>query len=186
MTKTATPTAPRSALGSTARRHWRLITAILILVGAAITVITIAVHSDKPDRQLPPTRAREYTNFQACLLTGEQGPTDPLVQPIWAGLQEASQQTHAKVSYLAVAGPNTVGNTLPYLTTLIQRQCNLILAAGTTQTDAIKQIAQQHPQTQFAITGTSNKTPNITTIPTGRDDETRTAISDLIQKLTKG
>jgi hypothetical protein len=50
--------------------------------------------------------------------------------PVWAGMQDASLATHAKVQYLQVTGEATVGNALPYLATLVQRRYAVVFGAG--------------------------------------------------------
>jgi hypothetical protein len=64
---------------------------------------------------------------------GERGLTDTSAGPVWAGLQDASLATHAKVQYLAITGPQTVDNGVPFLNTLAQTGCNLIFAAATSR-----------------------------------------------------
>jgi basic membrane lipoprotein Med (substrate-binding protein (PBP1-ABC) superfamily) len=169
-------TATRPRVARTRRFWW--ITGITLVVAISVGIAVWSHHG----RQLPPTRARAYQDFQACLLTGDHGVTDPAAQPLWAAMQDASLKTHAKVSYLAVTGPPSLGNALPYATTLIQRQCNIIIALGDPQTEAITQTAPQHPEKQFiTIGGTTHD--NITAIPTTPATTTRADLTKLIEHL---
>jgi hypothetical protein len=49
-------------------------------------------------RSLPPSRARVYENVDACLLTGARGVADPAVAQVWAGMEDASRATTARMS----------------------------------------------------------------------------------------
>ena len=92
----------------TVRQRWWL-------AGGAAFVLVVALTwalwpASEPD---PPPRAREYLDYTACLLTGDRGIADPQAAPVWAGLQDASLATRAKVQYLAVTGPQTAENGVP-------------------------------------------------------------------------
>jgi hypothetical protein len=112
----------------------------------------------------PPARARSYTDFQACLLTGERGLADPVAAPLWAGMEQASLVTHAKVSYLAAAGPQTMDNALSFLGSLLVRHCGLVLAAGQAERDAVAERARQYPSVKFAVVGGVPAAPNMTVL----------------------
>ena len=100
-------------------------------------------------------RARAYTNYRACLLTGGRGVNDPVAAPAWAGMQRASQATHAKVSYLAVSGPQTKANATTYLGSLVVQQCDVIIAAGAAEQAAVITDAGQFRTVRFAVLSTS-------------------------------
>jgi basic membrane lipoprotein Med (substrate-binding protein (PBP1-ABC) superfamily) len=95
--------------------------------------------------------ARQYSDFQACLLTGERGLADPAAAPLWAGMEQASLVTHARVSYLAVAGPQTAANALPVLGSLLVQHCGLVLAAGQAEREAVAERAREYPSVKFAV-----------------------------------
>jgi hypothetical protein len=69
----------------------------------------------------PPTRAREYIAFTACLLTGPDGLTDATAHQVWSGMQTESSATRAQVTYLSAAAgqAETVGSVTPFANTLI-------------------------------------------------------------------
>jgi basic membrane lipoprotein Med (substrate-binding protein (PBP1-ABC) superfamily) len=112
----------------------------------------------------PAARARLYTDFQACLLTSERGLADPAAAPVWAGMEQASLVTHAKVSYLAVAGPQTMDNALPFLGSLLVRHCGLVLAAGQAEREAVTERAREYPLVKFAVVGGVSAAPNMTVL----------------------
>ena len=107
---------------------------------------------------------RSYSNFQACLLTSEKGLADPAATPLWAGMEQASLATRAKVSYLAVMGPQTTGNALPFLGALLARHCGVVLAAGQPERDAVAQRARGYPSVKFAVVGGISTAPNVTVL----------------------
>ena len=137
-------------------------------VGALVagTAVTLLIVGGTPEQPAP--RAREYTAKQACLLTDAKGVNSAPAASVWAGMEDASLATHAKVMYLPSTGPDTVGNTIPYANTLLQRHCNVILAVGQVQTAAVSQIARSKPSAQFVIVGPGNGVTkeNVTTLPT--------------------
>lgn len=112
-----------------------------------------------PGQQEEPPRARQYLEFTACLLTGERGTAEPAAAPVWAGLQEASLSTRAKVQYLAVTGPQTVENAVPFLNSLAQTGCNLIFAAGDVPVAAVEQAAATFPSARFFPVGSAVGVP---------------------------
>jgi hypothetical protein len=167
-------------LGETATRHrWWFMGVGVVIVGVVLLVV---LWPSAPARTLPPTRARQYTAFDACLLTGSQGLADPAVRPVWAGMQDASLATKAKVSYLAVAGPQTTGNAVPYANTLLQRRCSLVIGVGQPQVDAVTSTARSHPKNRFAVVG-GNGSANVTALPTGSANAMRSAIATMIKDL---
>lgn len=145
------------------RGFWFLVgSACVVLAGLAVGLTLVFVGGSTSTA--PIARARSYTNFQACLLTGERGLADPASTPLWAGMQQASLATHAKVSYLAVMGPQTRDNALPFLGSLLIRHCQVVLAAGQPERDAIAQRASKYPSVKFAVVGGTSTAPNITVL----------------------
>lgn len=98
-------------------------------------------------------------------------------------MQDASTATRAKVSYLAVTGPETTGNAVPYVNTLLQRQCSLVIAVGQPQVAALEQVAPNHPDIHFAALGNQFATTNITTVPSTPAGAARSSIATLIEHL---
>lgn len=132
---------------TSSRTRWAVGTAGALVIAAAIAALLI--NSRTPGQ--PAVRARQYTAHQACLLTDAHGITTPQAAAVWAGMEDASLATHAKVIYLQTAGPATVGNTIPYANTLIQRHCDMILATGDPQTAALAHIAHTAPGIRFVL-----------------------------------
>lgn len=148
--------------------------AVIALVAGLIWAFTGA-------SSVPAARARSYTNFQACLLTGERGLADPAAAPVWAGMEQASLATHAKVSYLAVMGPQTKGNALPFLGSLLARHCGVVLTAGKAERDAAAEQARQYPSVKFAVVGGISTAPNITVL-SGNTVEIRDGAANTVSR----
>jgi basic membrane lipoprotein Med (substrate-binding protein (PBP1-ABC) superfamily) len=179
VTATRTKPDPRTTPTELITRHrWWLVGGGCLIVAVVLLVI---LWPSTTTRALPPTRARHYTAFQACLLTDGQGLADPNVQAVWSGMQDASLATHAKVSYLAVAGPQTEGNAEPYANTLVQRQCSLIIAVGQSQVAAVESVARTHPRSRFAVAG-GHAASNVTVLDADRQ---RTSVDSLIEGLAR-
>lgn len=98
-------------------------------------------------------RARVYSSYQACLLTGGSGITSGPAAQAWAGMEDASAQTRAKVSYLAVSGPATAGNAGTFLGSLLVRKCGVIVAAGSAEQAAVLTEAPKFPAVRFVLAG---------------------------------
>jgi basic membrane lipoprotein Med (substrate-binding protein (PBP1-ABC) superfamily) len=96
-------------------------------------------------------RVRQYTNVRACMLTGADGVADSVAAAAWAGMQGASASSRAMVSYLPVTGPGGKATALPYLASLVQRQCGVIVAVGPAQVAAATSQAARYRQVHFIV-----------------------------------
>ena len=141
---------------SRVRRYWWVGAAVVVAAGIVLGVMLSRISHSA--RALPPPRARVYSAFDACLLTDSGGVTGAQAAPVWAGMQAASLKTSGKVSYLAVAGPDTPANAVSYVNTLVQRRCDLVLAVGPSEASAARDQAAVFPKTAFVVvdSGKSN------------------------------
>lgn len=96
-------------------------------------------------------RVRQYTNVRACMLTGSDGVADSVAAAAWAGMQGASGPSRAMVSYLPVAGPGSESTAVPYLASLVQRQCSVIVAVGKAQVAAATSQAGRYRRIHFIV-----------------------------------
>lgn len=153
-------------------RTWRLLGGGIAVAGvvAGVVVALTGTGASSQTRPLPPTRARAYDARQACLLTGARGLADPAAAPVWAGMQDASAATHAKVSYLAVPEEQTPANAAPYLATLAARDCTVVVAVGAAPAGAVSATAPRFPRIQFVVAGGAPGAagPNVTEVTGGR------------------
>ncbi|NUS09890.1 MAG: BMP family ABC transporter substrate-binding protein [Streptomyces sp.] len=160
-------------------RWWVLGAGALLAAGVVVVAVVVAVTGPSQARKLPPTRARAYTEQQACLLTGGKGIADPAAAPVWAGMQDASARTRAKVTYLAMAGDQSVGAAGPYLTTLAGRKCGAVLTVGAAPDGAVAAIGPKYPGTRFLVVGASaggRPAANVTVVP-----DTRAAVEAAVE-----
>ena len=135
---------------------WAGVSAVVLAIGIAWLVW--------PDKPAPAPRARPYLAYTACLLTDGQGLAGKTAAPVWAGMQDVSLATHVKVQYLQVTGEETVGNALPYLASLLQRQCAVVFAVGPAQVAAVAADAPRYPQVRFVVVDGSGSGGNVTTV----------------------
>ncbi|MFF7198687.1 hypothetical protein ACFZAM_33890 [Streptomyces sp. NPDC008079] len=174
-----------------AHRLWILLAgAAAVAVAATVTALVLTSSGPGKERALPPARARTYTDQQACLLTGERGLADPAAAPVWAGMRDASAGTHAKVSYLAMAGEQSAAAAGPYLATLADRKCTVVLTVGAGPDGAVPAAGPKFPGTRFVVvgekavgekaggTGGTADAPgaNVTAVPGGSAASTRKAV----------
>lgn len=124
---------------------------VAVLAGVLGAVVTLLVGGGSPGA--PAARARVYSSFRACLLTGAGGIADPRAAPVWAGMEDASLRTRAMVSYLAVTGPATEGNAVSFLNSLVLRHCDVIVASGAAQRAAVLAEAVRFGGVRFVLAG---------------------------------
>jgi hypothetical protein len=134
-------------------------------------------------RDLPPARARVYSDATACLLTGSSGVSEQHAAAVWSGMESASVRTRTKVSYLEVSGDDSVANAVPYVNTLVQRRCGLIIAVGASEVGAVEQRASSFPAVRFAVVG-SGSSPNVTVIAAGGTEAVSGAADRLVATIT--
>jgi basic membrane lipoprotein Med (substrate-binding protein (PBP1-ABC) superfamily) len=149
-----------------------------ILAGVALVVaggVTLGVVLSQP----PAPRARQYLAFTACLLTDAHGLAGPQAAPAWAGMQDASLATHAKVEYLPVASGPTMADAAPFLASLAARQCKVVVAAGPAQAAAVAASARRYPAIRFAVVGGEATGANVTDV-TGSASAVRSAVASLV------
>jgi hypothetical protein len=70
-------------------------------------------------------------------------------------MQDASARTHAKVTYLAMAGEQSTGAAGPYLATLAGRHCTVVLTVGAAPDGAVAAAGPKYPGTRFVVVGAS-------------------------------
>jgi basic membrane lipoprotein Med (substrate-binding protein (PBP1-ABC) superfamily) len=139
--------------------RWRVVVAV-----SAAAVFAGLVWTVWPSRPaVPEPRARQYLDYRACLLTDGQGVIGGAAA-VWGGLQDASAATRAKVQYLAVAGAQTAANALPYLASLAQSGCDLVLAVGLAPVAAVDEGAARFPGTRFVAVGGGSARPNVSIV----------------------
>jgi hypothetical protein len=94
-------------------------------------------------------RAREYRDYDMCLLTDSQGITSGPAVTAWAGLQDVSKRHSVRLSYLTVSGEQTEENAKQFLATQVQQRCEIIVAVGQAQAAAADAIKATYPKVTF-------------------------------------
>lgn len=161
------------------RRYWWAAAAAVAVAGIVLGVL-LTGSSHPAGRTLPPPRARVYTAFDACLLTDADGISGAQAAPVWSGMQAASSATSGKVSYLAVTGDDTAANAVPYVDTLVERKCDLVLAVGAAQVAAARQQAAVFPKVAFVVVDAGSSTGNVTAVPPGKGPDVSAAVRGLV------
>jgi hypothetical protein len=154
----------------------------LVLV-AAIVVGVVLLRAGDGRPPIPDMRARHYTEVDACLLTDEGGINagTPSAE-VWAGMQDASLRTHARVNYTRVVGEQSVGNARPFLNSLLQGGCEVVLAVGKPEVTAAGEAVAQHPKLHFVLVGSDagSGKGNVTVVPAGKG--MRSAVAEAVEK----
>jgi basic membrane lipoprotein Med (substrate-binding protein (PBP1-ABC) superfamily) len=165
------------------RRGWLaaggVVTACLLVAVLLIVLL--------PGGGTPPAgtgRARQYLAFDACLLTDAHGLAGTEAAQAWAGMQAASLATHAKVEYLPVAGAQTTGAARPYLASLVQRHCNVVIAEGAAQVAAVAADAGQFKSVRFAVIGGHATAPNVTAL-SAQTTEIKPAVDQVVTSAVR-
>ncbi|MEV7860916.1 BMP family ABC transporter substrate-binding protein [Streptomyces hirsutus] len=132
---------------SSRRGRWVAGGTVVVLTAVAGAVMFLGEEPGPPD-----PRARQYRNVNSCLLTGEQGVTAGTPgASVWAGMQKASLETRTRVNYLPVMGEQSSKNALPHLNSLLQRQCDVVLAVGESQVEVAHAEAGRHSAVHFVV-----------------------------------
>ncbi len=112
--------------------RWVLLALCVAVAAAGVALAVSGAPLPWPGggQALPPPRAWVYESVDACLLTGARGLADPATAQAWAGMQDASRATSARVSYLAVTGLATAAQAEPFAGSLLVGGCKVVAASG--------------------------------------------------------
>lgn len=161
----------------------RLLTGAAGLFVTAAVVVGVILHGGRTPPA--PSRASLYSASTACLLTDSRGVGAAPASTVWAGMQDASVATHAKVTYQTVNGAATTANAIPYANSLVEEDCDVVLAVGDPQTSALTQIAERNPKTNFVIVGGSTASAEANLKAIGLSPSTRGLVEQAIAAVMK-
>lgn len=157
------------------KRRWPVGGAVVVVVGAVLAVVLWPSPSPAPYR--PPARARVYKAFTICLLTGPQGVAGAEAAPVWAGVEKASVATDDQAQFLAATGsPETVGSVTPYVNTLVQQQCGLVVAVGAPEIAAVESVAAANRNVRFLVVGGGSSAVNVQVVGGSSADAVSSAV----------
>ncbi|WP_243878986.1 BMP family ABC transporter substrate-binding protein [Streptomyces sp. KS 21] len=132
----------------------------------------------------PDPRARQYKEFDACLLTDEKGiVAGAAAAPVWDGMQKASLETRARVTYVPVVGEPSADNARPFFNSLMQRKCDVVLAVGAPQVEVTEAGAKQHPNARFVVVDGAQTAGNVVVAKSG--DRLKETVADVIRRAVK-
>jgi hypothetical protein len=137
--------------------------------GAVLVAVGLALWVWWPTQTAPAPRARQYRDVDACLLTDSGGVAGAVSKKVWAGMQDASSKTSARVSYLAVTGEQTRKNASPYLASLVVRRCSVVVVVGDAPVAAVGADASRYSAVRFIVVGKIAGGPNVSTVDLGED-----------------
>lgn len=130
-------------------------TAVGVALAAIVTGFLLYDHgSSRPP--IPATRARHYTETDACLLTDRNGINTKAAAAVWQGMQDASLATHARVSYSSVTGEQSTANARPFLNAMLQGSCEVVLAVGDPEVKAAREATGRYSKLGFVLVGSGS------------------------------
>lgn len=124
-----------------------------VIAGLAALLAVVAWLTWPPPPPGDPPRAREYRDFDLCLLTDRQGIQGAAASQVWQGLQAVSVESSVRVSYLTVTGEQTEAVAAQFVATQVQQQCDIIVAVGAQQVGAATAAAPKYPAVKFVTVG---------------------------------
>jgi basic membrane lipoprotein Med (substrate-binding protein (PBP1-ABC) superfamily) len=157
-----------------------------IVCGVAVVAVGLVVRGLWPQSHAEAPRARQYLAFTACLLTDDKGIGGPAARPVWAGMQDASLATHAKVQFLEVSGEQTAANAATFVASLAQSHCDLVFATGQAPVAAVRDSATSFPNVRFYLVEEPNPHGNLSGVEGGAADRTRGAVAKTVTDAAKG
>lgn len=157
----------------------------LLLAAVAVAVAAGWLFWPKPAAP-PPPRARQYLDFTACLLTDEHGLAGPQAAAVWSGMQQASRDTRAKVEYLTVSGAQTVENAAPFVASLAQNRCDLVLAAAELPVAAVRRAAPSFPAIRFVVLGSGPGAANIAVLDVADPARVAAVVAETVTSAVSG
>ncbi|MFJ9628902.1 hypothetical protein ACIQPR_03940 [Streptomyces sp. NPDC091280] len=129
-------------------------TALAVALGVIVTGIVLSRHDTRPP--IPATRARHYTDTDACLLTDRRGISGSPAATVWRGMQDASLRTHARVTYSSVTGEQSTANARPFLNAMLQSSCEVVLAVGGAEVKAVQETTERYAKVGFVLVGAAD------------------------------
>ncbi|MCI3272563.1 hypothetical protein [Streptomyces cylindrosporus] len=144
-------------------------TAVGVALAVIVTGFLLYNHgSSRPP--IPATRARHYTETDACLLTDRNGINAKDAAAVWQGMQDASLATHARVSYSSVTGEQSTANARPFLNAMLQGSCEVVLAVGGPEVKAAQEATRRYAKLGFVLVGSGSGSGNGSKDKAGTDN----------------
>jgi basic membrane lipoprotein Med (substrate-binding protein (PBP1-ABC) superfamily) len=97
-------------------------------------------------------------NFRACLVNDQRDAS--MAQPVWSSVQKAASGAAINAQHIQVPKGGTAAS-LPYVNSLVQRGCGLIISAGPHLHEVLTTVARNNPHQRFIAIGPSVELPNV-------------------------
>ena len=94
-------------------------------------------------------------------------------------MRDASLATRAQVEYLPVLSGSTEAAALPYLASLVQRHCRVVVAVGPAQVAAVAARSATYPAVRFVVVGGHASGQNVS-VADGTAATVRSSVSSVI------
>ncbi|MCX4609676.1 BMP family ABC transporter substrate-binding protein [Streptomyces mirabilis] len=171
-----------ASLGAIRKRPIAFGAGLAVVVAAGVTGVLLRPSGDGPE--LP--TARVYRDVDACLLTDSRGvvPGVPAAA-VWAGMQDASVATRARASFLSATGPDTQANDVPYVNSLVQEHCSVVVAVGPMPVRAVRAVAPRQKGVLFVVVGDGPGSANVSVVSKGGSAEVREHVRGLVASLAR-
>ncbi|MFD8811221.1 hypothetical protein ACFV23_06975 [Streptomyces sp. NPDC059627] len=80
--------------------------------------------------------------------------------PVWSSLQKLTSGDAVNARHIQIPKSSTAAS-LPYVNSLVQRHCGLIISVGPDLHDAVTTAARHNPHQRFIIVGSPIKLANV-------------------------
>lgn len=149
--------------GLAKRWRWALGGGALLVVAGVVTAALWPSPAPTPYR--PPTRARAYNALTFCLLTGPQGVANQSAAPVWSGVEAASRATSDQAEFLAASAPvETVSAVTPFVNSLVQQHCGVVIAVGPVEVASAQAVAAANTGIDFVLAGGGSAAANVSVV----------------------
>ena len=102
-------------------------------------------------------------------------------------MQAASSVTRAKVTYLSVVGSaETVGSVTPFVNSLVQQHCGLVLAVGDVEVEAAQAVAASNEGTHFVLVGAGSGGSNVAVVAPSDADGISARVARVVEAAVDG
>lgn len=179
----------RSGPSGWARAWWWLVRRRWWSAGVGVLVVAALVWGLWPAsarRYVPDPRARQFSSFSVCVLTGSGGIGGGEAAAVWAGVQDAAKATSVRGSYLTVPPPDTEASATLYVNTLASRNCSLVVATGPSEVLATGARAAVFGSQRFVVVGSGSFPGNVTVVPSGSAQAVRSSVASVIERAVPG
>jgi hypothetical protein len=130
-------------------RWWVLAGAAVVLAGVALAVW---LSWPEPDPG-PEPLTRPHRDFDVCMLMPGPGLSDPQVAAAWSGVVEVARARNVRAQHLAVAGEQSPERSGQFLASLVQQECEVIVAVGSGPVAAVAADRAKYPGSTIVAVG---------------------------------